>query len=73
MWPKKYPLCGGVFQSPIDFHNDILQYDSTLSPVELEGYNVSSDVKFFLTNNGHSGNSSKQGWRRDILREPEQP
>ncbi|KAL7980307.1 hypothetical protein Chor_014636 [Crotalus horridus] len=54
VWPKKYPLCGGVFQSPIDFHNDILQYDSTLSPIELEGYNVSSDVKFFLTNNGHS-------------------
>uniref|UniRef100_A0A8C5SV78 Carbonic anhydrase n=1 Tax=Laticauda laticaudata TaxID=8630 RepID=A0A8C5SV78_LATLA len=53
-WPKKYPFCGGVFQSPIDFHNDILQFDSTLLPVELEGYNVSSDVKFLLTNNGHS-------------------
>ncbi|XP_058012299.1 carbonic anhydrase 12 [Ahaetulla prasina] len=54
VWPKKYPFCGGVFQSPIDFHNDILHYDSTLLPVELEGYNVSSDVKFLLTNNGHS-------------------
>ncbi|XP_063170258.1 carbonic anhydrase 12 [Candoia aspera] len=54
IWPKKYPFCGGVFQSPIDFHNDILQYDSTLLPIGLEGYNVSSDVKFLLTNNGHS-------------------
>ncbi|XP_070618268.1 carbonic anhydrase 12 [Erythrolamprus reginae] len=54
VWPKKYPLCGGVFQSPIDFHNDILHYDSTLRPIELEGYNVSSDMRFLLTNNGHS-------------------
>ncbi|XP_013914188.1 PREDICTED: carbonic anhydrase 12 [Thamnophis sirtalis] len=54
VWPKKYPFCGGVFQSPIDFHNDILHYDSALLPVELEGYNVSSEVKFLLTNNGHS-------------------
>uniref|UniRef100_A0A8C8RAF5 Carbonic anhydrase n=1 Tax=Pelusios castaneus TaxID=367368 RepID=A0A8C8RAF5_9SAUR len=53
-WPKKYPYCGGVFQSPIDFHNDILQYDSTLLPLELEGYNVSSTDQFMLTNNGHS-------------------
>uniref|UniRef100_A0A452IFV4 Carbonic anhydrase n=1 Tax=Gopherus agassizii TaxID=38772 RepID=A0A452IFV4_9SAUR len=53
-WPKKYPFCGGVFQSPIDFHNDILQYDTTLLPLELVGYNVSSTDHFMLTNNGHS-------------------
>nr|XP_014430804.1 carbonic anhydrase 12 isoform X2 [Pelodiscus sinensis] len=53
-WPKKYPFCGGVFQSPIDFHNDILQYDTTLLPLELVGYNVSSTAHFKLTNNGHS-------------------
>nr|XP_028562248.1 carbonic anhydrase 12 isoform X1 [Podarcis muralis] len=54
VWPKMFPFCGGVFQSPIDFHNDILQYDSTLLPIELEGYNVSPTEEFILTNNGHS-------------------
>uniref|UniRef100_A0A8B9GAM4 Carbonic anhydrase n=1 Tax=Amazona collaria TaxID=241587 RepID=A0A8B9GAM4_9PSIT len=53
-WPKKYPFCGGVFQSPIDFHKDILQYDSNLLPLEFIGYNVSSTDQFTLINNGHS-------------------
>ncbi|XP_054244029.1 carbonic anhydrase 12 [Indicator indicator] len=53
-WPKKYPFCGGVFQSPIDFHKDILQYDSNLLPLEFIGYNVPSTDHFTLTNNGHS-------------------
>ncbi|XP_062819168.1 carbonic anhydrase 12 [Anolis carolinensis] len=53
-WPKRFPFCGGAFQSPIDFHSDVLQYDSTLSPIELQGYNVSSGEQFVLTNNGHS-------------------
>ncbi|KAM6301751.1 carbonic anhydrase 12 [Podargus strigoides] len=53
-WPKKYPFCGGVFQSPIDFHKDILQYDSQLLPLEFIGYNVPSSDQFTLTNNGHS-------------------
>ncbi|KAM9640628.1 carbonic anhydrase 12 isoform 3-T3 [Morphnus guianensis] len=53
-WPKKYPFCGGVFQSPIDFHKDILQYDSNLLPLEFIGYNVPSTDQFTLTNNGHS-------------------
>ncbi|XP_068954454.1 carbonic anhydrase 12 isoform X2 [Petaurus breviceps papuanus] len=53
-WPKSFPSCGGMFQSPIDFDSDILQYDSTLSPLVLEGYNMSSNEQFILTNNGHS-------------------
>ncbi|NXR15697.1 CAH12 anhydrase, partial [Semnornis frantzii] len=53
-WPKKYPFCGGVFQSPIDFHKDILQYDSNLLPLEFIGYNVPSTDHFTLINNGHS-------------------
>ncbi|NXC76207.1 CAH12 anhydrase, partial [Anhinga anhinga] len=53
-WSKKYPFCGGVFQSPIDFHKDILQYDSNLLPLEFIGYNVPSTDQFTLTNNGHS-------------------
>ncbi|KAL8196991.1 UNVERIFIED_CONTAM: Carbonic anhydrase 12 [Gekko kuhli] len=54
MWPKKYPFCGGQFQSPIDFHEDILRYDSSLLPIEVEGYNMSSLEQFILINNGHS-------------------
>lgn len=54
-WPKKYPFCGGVFQSPIDFHKAILQYDSNLLPLEFIGYNVPSTDQFTLINNGHSG------------------
>lgn len=53
-WSKKYPFCGGVFQSPIDFHKDILQYDSNLLPLEFIGYNVPSTDQFTLINNGHS-------------------
>lgn len=59
MWPKKYPFCGGQFQSPIDFHDDLLQYDDSLLPIELEGYNVSPLQQFTLTNNGHSGNKGR--------------
>ncbi|NXS99244.1 CAH12 anhydrase, partial [Jacana jacana] len=53
-WPKNYHFCGAVFQSPIDFHKDILQYDSNLLPLELIGYNVPSNQQFTLINNGHS-------------------
>ncbi|XP_059338416.1 carbonic anhydrase 12 [Ammospiza nelsoni] len=53
-WPKKYPFCGGVLQSPIDFHKAILQYDSNLLPLEFIGYDVPSTDQFTLINNGHS-------------------
>ncbi|XP_069078115.1 carbonic anhydrase 12 isoform X1 [Pleurodeles waltl] len=53
-WHKHYPFCGGIFQSPIDIHNDILQYDSTLLPIELVGYNLSLTEQFIISNNGHS-------------------
>ncbi|KAE8617148.1 hypothetical protein XENTR_v10008994 [Xenopus tropicalis] len=53
-WPKNYEFCGGVYQSPIDIHQDILQYDSSLQPVKLNGYNVSPAESFTLSNNGHT-------------------
>ncbi|XP_063301977.1 carbonic anhydrase 12 [Pelobates fuscus] len=53
-WPTKYGFCGGVHQSPIDFHHSILQYDSTLVPIILQGYNVSTTDYFTLSNNGHT-------------------
>uniref|UniRef100_A0A8C2VE25 Carbonic anhydrase n=1 Tax=Chinchilla lanigera TaxID=34839 RepID=A0A8C2VE25_CHILA len=53
-WSKKYPSCGGLLQSPIDLHGDILQYNASLGPLEFQGYNVSSSELLNLTNNGHS-------------------
>ncbi|XP_054307555.1 carbonic anhydrase 12 isoform X1 [Pongo pygmaeus] len=53
-WSKKYPSCGGLLQSPIDLHSDILQYDASLTPLEFQGYNLSASKQFTLTNNGHS-------------------
>ncbi|XP_075061343.1 carbonic anhydrase 12 [Mixophyes fleayi] len=53
-WPIKYSFCGGVYQSPLDFHRSILQYDSTLQPIRLYGYNASSTDAFTIYNNGHT-------------------
>ncbi|XP_062947631.1 carbonic anhydrase 12 isoform X1 [Cynocephalus volans] len=53
-WPRKYPSCGGLLQSPIDLHSSILQYDASLVPLGFHGYNVSASKQFILTNNGHS-------------------
>lgn len=54
-WSKKYPSCGGLLQSPIDLHSDILQYDASLAPLQFQGYNVSAEKLLNLTNDGHSG------------------
>ncbi|KAM3924896.1 carbonic anhydrase 12 [Leptodactylus fuscus] len=53
-WPITYSFCGGVYQSPLDFHGSILQYDSTLKPIQLYGYNVSTTDYFTISNNGHT-------------------
>ncbi|XP_056428831.1 carbonic anhydrase 12 isoform X3 [Hyla sarda] len=53
-WATKYSFCGGVYQSPLDFHGSILQYDSTLKPIQLYGYNASSTDYFTISNNGHT-------------------
>ncbi|XP_053575847.1 carbonic anhydrase 12 [Bombina bombina] len=53
-WAAKYGFCGGVYQSPLDFHQSILQFDSTLLPIKLSGYNASSTDSFTLSNNGHT-------------------
>ncbi|XP_041082655.1 carbonic anhydrase 12-like isoform X2 [Polyodon spathula] len=52
-WPKKYPYCGGVSQSPIDISNELLRYDPTLRPVEVRGYSNCTEP-LALINNGHS-------------------
>lgn len=63
-WFRKYPSCGGHLQSPIDLHSDTLQYDASLMPLEFQGYNVSADKPFNLTNDGHSGEGATLGTSR---------
>ncbi|XP_040269592.1 carbonic anhydrase 12 [Bufo bufo] len=53
-WPTKYSFCAGVYQSPLDFHGSILQYDSTLKPIHFYGYNASGTDYFIIVNNGHT-------------------
>ncbi|KAM5172093.1 carbonic anhydrase 12-like [Mantella aurantiaca] len=53
-WPVKYSFCGGGYQSPLNFHRSILQYDSRLEAIRVYGYNASSGQPFNITNNGHT-------------------
>lgn len=54
-WSKNYPYCGGTFQSPIDIKSDLLRFDPTLRPIEVQNYNLSPSEQLTLGNNGHSG------------------
>lgn len=54
-WPKHYPYCGGAFQSPIDIKSELLRFDPTLRPIEVQNYNLSPIEQLTLGNNGHSG------------------
>ncbi|XP_071392371.1 carbonic anhydrase 12 isoform X2 [Centroberyx affinis] len=53
-WHKNYPYCGGAFQSPIDIKPDLLRFDPTLHPIEVQNYNLSANEQLTLGNNGHS-------------------
>uniref|UniRef100_A0A3B4YPL9 Carbonic anhydrase n=1 Tax=Seriola lalandi dorsalis TaxID=1841481 RepID=A0A3B4YPL9_SERLL len=54
-WSKNYPYCGGTFQSPIDIKSELLRFDPTLRPIEIQNYNLSPNEQLTLGNNGHSG------------------
>ncbi|KAM4573871.1 carbonic anhydrase 12 [Odontesthes bonariensis] len=53
-WTEHYPYCGGAFQSPIDIKSELLRFDPTLHPIELQNYNLSPNEQLTLGNNGHS-------------------
>ncbi|KAF3688794.1 Carbonic anhydrase 12 [Channa argus] len=53
-WSKHYPYCGGAFQSPIDIKSELLRFDPTLRPIEVQNYNLSPNEQLTLGNNGHS-------------------
>lgn len=54
-WPNHYPYCGAAFQSPIDIKSELLRFDPTLRPIEIQNYNLSLNEQLTLGNNGHSG------------------
>ncbi|XP_030588000.1 carbonic anhydrase 12 [Archocentrus centrarchus] len=53
-WSERYPYCGGALQSPIDFESDLLRFDPTLHPIEVQNYTLSPNEQITLGNNGHS-------------------
>uniref|UniRef100_UPI0037E96ABD carbonic anhydrase 12 n=1 Tax=Semicossyphus pulcher TaxID=241346 RepID=UPI0037E96ABD len=53
-WSKHYPYCGGSFQSPIDIESELLRFDPTLGPIEVQDYDLSPEEQLTLGNNGHS-------------------
>ncbi|XP_037538852.1 carbonic anhydrase 12 [Nematolebias whitei] len=53
-WSKHYPYCGGAFQSPIDIRSELLRFDPTLRPIEVQNYNLPPNEHLTLGNNGHS-------------------
>ncbi|XP_028286296.1 uncharacterized protein ca12 isoform X2 [Parambassis ranga] len=53
-WSKIYPYCGSAFQSPIDIKSELLRFDPSLRPVELQNYNLLPNEQLTLGNNGHS-------------------
>ncbi|KAJ8002431.1 hypothetical protein DPEC_G00158830 [Dallia pectoralis] len=53
-WSMHYPFCGGSFQSPIDIQTQLLNFDPSLRPIELQNYNLSATEQLILGNNGHS-------------------
>ncbi|XP_034540727.1 uncharacterized protein ca12 isoform X2 [Notolabrus celidotus] len=53
-WSKHYPYCGGPFQSPIDIESELLRFDPSLGPIEVQNYDLTPDEQLTLGNNGHS-------------------
>uniref|UniRef100_UPI00398E7520 carbonic anhydrase 12 isoform X2 n=1 Tax=Pristiophorus japonicus TaxID=55135 RepID=UPI00398E7520 len=53
-WSSRYPYCGNLQQSPIDFHTGIFHYNPALEPIQLLGYNLSATETLTLTNDGHA-------------------
>lgn len=62
-----------MLQSPIDLHSDILQYDASLVPLGFQGYNVSANEQFILTNDGHSGERDTSKICKGISEHPSAP
>lgn len=61
-WYKHFPYCGGAFQSPLDIESELLFFDPSLRPVEVQNYNLSPNEQLTLGNNGHSCEYEAREW-----------
>uniref|UniRef100_G1LB40 Carbonic anhydrase n=2 Tax=Ailuropoda melanoleuca TaxID=9646 RepID=G1LB40_AILME len=52
-WPREYPTCGGMRQSPINLQWRKVQYNPSLKALNLTGYDVQAG-EFPMINNGHT-------------------
>ncbi|XP_068596030.1 carbonic anhydrase 12 [Brachionichthys hirsutus] len=53
-WYRHYPYCNGAFQSPVNINSELLRFDPTLPPIEVQNYDLSPNEQLTLGNNGHS-------------------
>uniref|UniRef100_A0A3Q2WTK2 Carbonic anhydrase XII n=1 Tax=Haplochromis burtoni TaxID=8153 RepID=A0A3Q2WTK2_HAPBU len=67
-WSQHYPYCGGALQSPIDLKSDLLRFDPTLRPIEVQNYNLSPNEQLTLGNNGHSGEYTSTVLSKEYVR-----
>lgn len=58
-WPREYPTCGGIRQSPIDLQRRKVQYNPSLKALKLTGYRIQVG-EFPMINNGHTGKGRRQ-------------
>ncbi|KAG2466747.1 CAH9 anhydrase, partial [Polypterus senegalus] len=53
-WSSDFEHCNGKSQSPINIDTTTAKYDTRLSAIELQGYELSAEDKLTLKNNGHT-------------------
>ncbi|XP_053561157.1 carbonic anhydrase 14 [Bombina bombina] len=53
-WAHSFPDCGGTAQSPINIQTANVSLDTSLPPIEPEGYTTPGTKPFTLRNNGHT-------------------
>ena len=54
-WKYLNPTCGGKQQSPIDMKTSKVKTDTRLWKFDFSKLSTSKNVKFEITNNGHTG------------------
>jgi len=54
--PNEYPICGEMYQSPVDIDRWATEYAAEYAGLRFRGYDSIPDVASYkLTNEGHTG------------------